>query len=199
VRLARLLIISSKINIHISAHRAVSQDWRLEKAGARPVLDRRRLAETPNTPVVHNSDSLGLHSAVQNKASAHQLALPAIISCPIALVVRISNMVKCHSRRHTAIHRAADEDWRLEQSGARSVLDRRRPEFAPRDDLQYPPAQNCCNTEVVVNAHSMAPCLLVTKSPLGGSSGYLVMNKQRSSVGVTYQNSKKNEIYGRLL
>jgi len=80
----------------------IASDWRLEKARARPVLDRRRLEETSNAPFAHDSDTPGPRSAVQNKASTHQLALPAIISCPIALIARISNMVKCHSglQRH---------------------------------------------------------------------------------------------------
>ena len=139
--------------LHTTAHGAVDEDWRLEKAGARPVLDRRRLEKTPNAPFAHDSDTPGLRSAVQNKASAHQLALPAIISCPIALIARISNMVKCHSRLHTTAHGAVDEDWRLEKVGARPVLDRRRPEFAPRDYLQYPRARNSYDTKVVANAY----------------------------------------------
>ena len=77
----------------------------------------------------------------------------AIISCPIALIARISNMVKCHSRLHTTAHGAVDEDWRLEKVGARPVLDRRRPEFAPRDYLQYPRARNSYDTKVVANAY----------------------------------------------
>ena len=59
------------------------------------MLDRRRLEKTPNAPFANDSDTLGLRSTVQNKASAHPLALPAITSCPIALIARISNnMVK---------------------------------------------------------------------------------------------------------
>ena len=66
--------------LHTTAHGAVDEDWRLEKTGARPVLDRRRLEKTPNAPFANDSDTLGLRSAVQNKASAHLLALPAITS-----------------------------------------------------------------------------------------------------------------------
>jgi len=63
-------------------------------AGARPVLDRQRLEKKPNAPSANDSDTPGLRSAVQNKASAHQLALPAIICCPIAPTARIPNLVK---------------------------------------------------------------------------------------------------------
>ena len=121
--------------------------------GADVALDRRVLVHQDIEPFAHDSDTPGLRSAVQNKASAHQLALPAIIRCPIALIARISNMVKCHSRLHTTAHGAVDEDWRLEKAGARPVLDRRRPEFAPRDYLQYPRARNSYDTKVVANAY----------------------------------------------
>ena len=116
------------------------------------MLRRRRLEETPNAPFAHDFDTPGLRSAVQNKASAHQLALPAIISGPIAQIARISNMVKCHSRLHTTAHGAADEDWRIEKAGARPVLGRRRPDFAPQNYPQYPRARNCYDTEVVAIA-----------------------------------------------
>ena len=116
-------------------------------------IDRRVHVHQDTAPFAHDSDTPGHRSAVQNKASAHQLALPAIISCPIALIARISNMVKCHSRLHTTAHGAVDEDWRLEKVGARPVLDRRRPEFAPRDYLQYPRARNSYDTKVVANAY----------------------------------------------
>ena len=122
--------------------------------GAEVASDRRVLVQQGTAFLAHDSDTPGLRSAVQNKASAHQLALPAIISCPIALIARISNMVKCHSRLHTTAHGAVDEDWRLEKAGARHVLDRRRPEFAPRDYLQYPRARNSYDTEAyVANAY----------------------------------------------
>ena len=87
----------------------------------------------PNVPFAHDSNNPELRSAVQIKASAHQLALPAIISCPIALLALISNVVKCHSRLHSTAHGAVDEDWWLDKAGARPVLDRRCPKVAPRD------------------------------------------------------------------
>ena len=101
----------------------------------------------------NDSETPGLRSAVQSKASAHPLALPVIISCPIALIALISNMVKCHSRLHTSAHGAVDEDWRLEKARARPVLDRRRPEVAPRDHLQNPRARNSYDNEVVAEAY----------------------------------------------
>ena len=139
--------------LHTTAHGAVDEDWRLEKAGARPVLDRRRLEKTPNAPFANDSYTPGLRSAVQNKASAHLLALPAITSCPIALIARISNMVKCHSRLHTTAHGAVDEDWWLEKAGARPVLDRRCPEVTPRDHPRNPRARNSYDNEVVAKAY----------------------------------------------
>ena len=47
-------------------------------------IDRRVHVHQDTAPFAHDSDTPGHRSAVQNKASAHQLALPAIISCPIA-------------------------------------------------------------------------------------------------------------------
>ena len=58
------------------------------------MLDRLRLEKRPNVFSANDSDTPGLRSAVQNKASAHQLALPAIICCPIAPTARIPNLVK---------------------------------------------------------------------------------------------------------
>jgi len=104
-------------------------------------------------PFANDSETPGLRSAVQSKASAHPLALPAIKSCPIALTARISNMVKCHSRLHTTTHGAVDEDWRLEKAGVRPVLDRRRPEVAPRDHPQNPRARSSYYTEAVAKAY----------------------------------------------
>jgi len=104
-------------------------------------------------PFANDSDTPGLRSAVQNKAIAHLLALPAITSCPIALIARISNMVKCHSRLHTTAQGAVDEDWRLEKAGARPVLDRRCPEVAPQDNPHNPRARNSYDTEVVAKAY----------------------------------------------
>ena len=117
------------------------------------MLDRRRLEKTPNAPFANDSYTPGLRSAVQNKASAHLLALPAITSCPIALIARIPNMVTCHSRLHTTAHGAVDEDWRLEKAGAGPMLDRQCPEVAPRDHPQNPRARNSYDTEVVAKAY----------------------------------------------
>ena len=117
------------------------------------MLDRRHLEKTPNAPFANDSDTPGLRSAVQNKASARLLALPAITSCPIALIAHISNMVKCHSRLHTTAHGAVDEDWRLEKAVARTVLDRRCPEATPRDHPRNPRARNSFDNEVVAKAY----------------------------------------------
>ena len=46
-----------------------------------------------------------------------------------------------------------DEDWRLEKAEARPVLDRRRPEVAPRDHPQNPRARSSYDTEVVAKAY----------------------------------------------
>jgi len=116
-------------------------------------LDRRVLVHQDTAPFANDSDTPGLRSAVQNKASAHLLALPAITSCPIALIARISNMVKCHSRLHITAHGAVDEDWRLEKAGARPVLDRLCPEATPRDHPRNPRARNSYDNEVVAKAY----------------------------------------------
>ena len=71
----------------------------------------------------------------------------------IALIARISNMVKCHSRLHTTADGVVDEDLRLEKAGAGTMLDRQCTEVAPRDHPQNPRARNSHDTEVVAKAY----------------------------------------------
>ena len=86
-------------------------------------LELRVLVYQDIAPFAGDFDTLGLRSAVQYKASANVLVLPAIISCPISLIARISNMVKCHSRLRTTAPGAIKEDWKLEKAGTRRALD----------------------------------------------------------------------------
>ena len=136
------------------------------------MLDRRRLEKTSNAPFANDSYTPGLRSAVQNKASAHLLALPAITSCLIALIAHISNnMVKCHSRLHTTAHGAVDEDWRLEKAGARPVLDRRRLEKTSNasfaNDSYTPGLRSALQNKA--SAHLLAlPAITSSGTPVSG-------------------------------
>ena len=60
---------------------------------------------------------------------------------------------KCLSRFHTTAHGAVDEDWGLEKTGARPVLDRLCPEVPPRDHPQNPRARNSYDNEVVAEVY----------------------------------------------
>ena len=63
---------------------AIDTGKTLATAGARPMSDPRDFEKTLNAPHSDLSATLGLRSAVQNKAGAHQLALSAHFGCPIA-------------------------------------------------------------------------------------------------------------------
>ena len=57
----------------------------LETAGALPVSDPRRLEKTIIAPHIDLSAPPRLRSSIQNKAGTHQLALSALLGCPIAI------------------------------------------------------------------------------------------------------------------
>jgi len=97
----------------------------LKPAGARPLSDRWRLEKTP---IAHHTDLFatpGLHSLIQNMAGTHQLALSALLGCPIAHSARTAVAILTYS------HMMEQLATMLKTAGARPMSDRRRLEKTP--------------------------------------------------------------------
>ena len=78
--------------------------------------DRRRLEKTLIATHIDLSGTPGLRSSTQNKASTHQLALPALLGCPIAFPAPSSDSyIQAHDG-------AIDNGKTLETVGARSYV-----------------------------------------------------------------------------